>query len=141
MGRQAQPLQAFTSTPVCSSVARPLTPVSDADTGIDENTDSKSRIDFRTPVINRSMIQQLQPRTPTPFKNHLASLEKKSGVVKLEVRPVSCTHSSVLTLPFCRDVFCLLYTCQTVIFFMYRSASPLFFLFILTKLSTQIFSH
>lgn len=84
MGRQAQPLQAFTSTPVCSSVARPLTPVSDADTGIDENTDSKSRIDFRTPVINRSMIQQLQPRTPTPFKNHLASLEKKSGVVKLE---------------------------------------------------------
>ena len=72
--------QALTSTPVCSNLTRPLTPVKSS-----SPLEAVSKLDFRTPVINRT-VHQLQPRTPTPFKNHLASLEKKSGVVKCEVR-------------------------------------------------------
>ena len=48
----------------------------------------QTKCDFRTPVINRA-LHYLQPRTPTPFKNHLASLEKKSGVVTLEVGAIN----------------------------------------------------
>lgn len=51
---------------------------------IAEESMDQTKCNFRTPVINRA-LHYLQPRTPTPFKNHLASLEKKSGVVKLEV--------------------------------------------------------
>ena len=72
--------QALTSTPVCTNLTRPLTPVKSS-----SPLEAVSKLDFRTPVINRT-VHQLQPRTPTPFKNHLASLEKKSGVVKCEVR-------------------------------------------------------
>ncbi|XP_067930138.1 transcriptional activator Myb-like isoform X1 [Watersipora subatra] len=68
--------QARTSTPVSS--IRPLTPVKGS-----SPLEAAGKLDFRTPVINRT-VNQLQPRTPTPFKNHLASLEKKSGVVKCE---------------------------------------------------------
>lgn len=70
--------QALTSTPLCP-LNRPLTPVKGS-----SPLEAANKLDFRTPVVNRT-VHQLQPRTPTPFKNHLASLEKKSGVVKCEV--------------------------------------------------------
>ena len=82
--------EAFTSTPVCDKPVQATPPHHPHCTAVTPSSSCQlqavSKLDFRTPVINRASHRQLlQPRTPTPFKNHLASLEQKSGVVRLEV--------------------------------------------------------
>jgi hypothetical protein len=48
---------------------------------MNRNSDS----DHSTPSKARRCLADPTPRTPTPFKNALAELEKNGGIVKYEV--------------------------------------------------------
>jgi hypothetical protein len=48
---------------------------------MNRNSDS----DHSTPSKARRSLADPTPRTPTPFKNALAELEKNGGIVKYEV--------------------------------------------------------
>lgn len=74
---------AVTSTPVCSRTETPrstellCTPKHEASALNSINV-------LRTPTIV-TQSKESEPRTPTPFKNALANLEKRSGIVRTEV--------------------------------------------------------
>ncbi|XP_064635828.1 transcriptional activator Myb-like [Lineus longissimus] len=80
----------LTSTPVCKNLLT-TTPVRNGpftsgniDTPTLSLPDSTSKTTrFRTPKVKRSILDAT-PRTPTPFKNALAEMEKKSG-------PLTCS--------------------------------------------------
>ncbi|CAH1255281.1 MYBL1 [Branchiostoma lanceolatum] len=92
--------EVLTSTPICSRAPTSTTPVSgmlntpatSVNTSISimgkENKDAQEQV-FRTPLMKRRLID-MTPRTPTPFKDALAELEKKGG--KLKNLPVTPGH-------------------------------------------------
>lgn len=87
------------STPVSASAPKPsaaLTPVRRGD----------SYITFRTPLRG---AQELVTRTPTPFKDALAEMEKKGGPINYIVRPTLNIVSAI-----CNE-FIFLFSCIRLI--------------------------
>ncbi|KAI8485435.1 Myb- protein A [Branchiostoma belcheri] len=85
----------LTSTPICSRAPTSTTPVSGplntpaTNTSIMGKENKDAQEVFRTPLMKRRLID-MTPRTPTPFKDALAELEKKGG--KLKNLPVTPGH-------------------------------------------------
>lgn len=69
--------EALTSTPVCDIAGGLITP------STDQKTPQRVRTVFQTPTVSQIATSQLH--TPTPFKRALAELERKSGIVHVEV--------------------------------------------------------
>ncbi|XP_074660485.1 transcriptional activator Myb-like [Tubulanus polymorphus] len=67
----------LTSTPICRDVLS-ATPINTCHADNKSNTINTPKLQNRTPK-SKEEILEVTPRTPTPFKNALAEVEKKSG--------------------------------------------------------------
>lgn len=94
--------EAIMSTPVCASAPKPsalLTPVTRGGCVIADY------VALRTPLRGN---QELITRTPTPFKDALAEMEKKGGPINYIVSFVNISY--LISTKFSSDIFTVKYS-------------------------------